>query len=150
MNLPEGTEWSNKNDTPTCKRTEIYIGNNENTLRFLSLYKSARWVVVTQFHRLPFYYDGELVNRTQMYVKRKTYDIRIEVKTFISRHILHQHWLIHLSHRFTNASKPATYKSFYCYLIHFRTSVSTSSSLKCLQRFSTQLWTAASDKHFQP
>jgi hypothetical protein len=57
--------------------------------------------------------------------------------------------LIHLSHRFSSASKPAVYKSFDCCLSHFRTSVSTfSSSLKCLPRFSTQLGTALRDKHF--
>jgi hypothetical protein len=47
-------------------------------------------------------------------------------KTFISRQILHQHYL---SHHFTSASKPAALKSFDCYLSHFRTSVATSSSV---------------------
>jgi hypothetical protein len=36
--------------------------------------------------------------------------------------------MIHLSHRFTSASKPASWKSFVCCLSHFRTTVSTSSS----------------------
>jgi hypothetical protein len=36
--------------------------------------------------------------------------------------------LVHMPHRFTSASKPATQKSFDCYLSHFRTSVSNSSS----------------------
>jgi hypothetical protein len=36
--------------------------------------------------------------------------------------------LIHLSHRFTSASRPAAQKSFDCCLSHFRTPVSTSSS----------------------
>jgi hypothetical protein len=35
---------------------------------------------------------------------------------------------IHLSHLFSNSSKPAAQKSFDCCLSHFRTSVSTSSS----------------------
>jgi hypothetical protein len=39
---------------------------------------------------------------------------------------------IHLSHRFTSASKPAAQKSLDCCLSHFRTSVSTSSSAKRL------------------
>jgi hypothetical protein len=41
------------------------------------------------------YYEGESVNRSQMDIKRKACDIRIlppPKKTFISRHILHQHW----------------------------------------------------------
>jgi hypothetical protein len=41
--------------------------------------------------------------------------------------------LIHLSHCFPSASKPAAQKSFDCCLSHFRTSVSnSSSSVKCL------------------
>jgi hypothetical protein len=35
---------------------------------------------------------------------------------------------MHLSHRFTSASKCAAYKSFHCCLTHFHTSVSTFSS----------------------
>jgi hypothetical protein len=38
-------------------------------------------------------YEGEPVNRSQIDIKRKTCDIRIwEKKTFISWHILYQHW----------------------------------------------------------
>jgi hypothetical protein len=36
-------------------------------------------------------YEGESVNRSQMDTKRKTCDIRTWKKTFISRHIVHQH-----------------------------------------------------------
>jgi hypothetical protein len=36
-------------------------------------------------------YEGESVNRSQMDIKHKTYDIRNWKKTFISRHSLHQH-----------------------------------------------------------
>jgi hypothetical protein len=37
-------------------------------------------------------YKGESVNKSQMYIKRKTCDITTWKKTFISRHILFQHW----------------------------------------------------------
>jgi hypothetical protein len=38
-------------------------------------------------------YEGQWVIRSQLDIKRKTCDIRtFEKKTFISRHILHQHW----------------------------------------------------------
>jgi hypothetical protein len=40
-------------------------------------------------------------------------------RTFISRHILHT--LMHLSHHFSSASKPAACKPFQCCLSHFRT-----------------------------
>jgi hypothetical protein len=37
-------------------------------------------------------YEGESVNSPQMDIKRETCDIPTWGKTFISRHILHQHW----------------------------------------------------------
>jgi hypothetical protein len=70
-------------------------------------------------------YEGESVNRSQMDMKHKTYEYFI--KTFISRHILHQHW-----YTFTIAlpvrRNPQHRNLFDCCLSHFRTSVSTSSS----------------------
>jgi hypothetical protein len=66
-------------------------------------------------------YEGKSVNRSQIDIKRKTCNIRTWVKT-----------LIHLSDRFTSASKPSTYKSFDCCLSPILTSISTSSSAKRL------------------
>jgi hypothetical protein len=40
---------------------------------------------------LRFIYEGESVHRTQFDIKRKTWYSKLE-KTFISPHILHQHW----------------------------------------------------------
>jgi hypothetical protein len=71
-------------------------------------------------------YEGESVNRSQMDIKSKTWKTRTWNKT-ISRHTPPP-TPIHLSHRFTTASKPAAYKSFYCCFSHFHTFVSTSSS----------------------
>jgi hypothetical protein len=68
-------------------------------------------------------YEEESVNMSQMDVKRKTCDIRNWKNIYFSTYP--PPTLIHLSHRFTSASKPAAYKSFDCYLSHFRTSVST-------------------------
>jgi hypothetical protein len=61
--------------------------------------------------------------------------------------------LIHLPHRFTSASKPAAWKYFDCCLIHFRISVSiSSSSAKHLppsfEPFQRQTLPAVNRKHF--
>jgi hypothetical protein len=48
------------------------------TLSYILLLKSIR--------------EGESVNRPQMDTKCKIYDVHTWKKTFISRHILHQHW----------------------------------------------------------
>jgi hypothetical protein len=82
-----------------------------------------------------------------MDIERKIYDIRTWKKYLFLD--ISSPTLIHLSHRFISASKPAAWKSFVCCLNRFCTSVSTfSSSAKLLPRFSTQLWTALRDKHF--
>jgi hypothetical protein len=39
-----------------------------------------------------YIYEEESVNRSQIDIKRKTCDIQSWKKTFISRHVLHQHW----------------------------------------------------------
>jgi hypothetical protein len=76
-----------------------------------------------------------------MDIKLKIYGIRTWKKTFISRHILR----IALPVR-----RNSHHKSLDCCLSHFRTPISTSSpSAKLLLRFSTQLWAALRDKHFQ-
>jgi hypothetical protein len=48
--------------------------------------------------------------------------------------------LLHLSHHFTSALKPAAYKPFDCCLIHFRTSVSTSIGTPCTIHFECSGW----------
>jgi hypothetical protein len=40
-------------------------------------------------------YDEESVNSSRMDIKSKTCDIRTKRITFISRHILHQHWYVY-------------------------------------------------------
>jgi hypothetical protein len=66
-----------------------------------------------------------------MDIKRKTYDVRPGKNVYFSTYP--PTTLIHLSHRFTRASKPAPQKPLDCCLSHFRTSVSTSSpSARCL------------------
>jgi hypothetical protein len=59
----------------------------------------------------------ESVSRSQMDIKRKTYDIQKNIcfSTYPPP------TLIHLSRRFTSASKPTAWKSFDCCLSHFRT-----------------------------
>jgi hypothetical protein len=37
-------------------------------------------------------YEGESLNRSQMGIKHKEYDIRTWKNSFITRHIMHQHW----------------------------------------------------------
>jgi hypothetical protein len=69
---------------------------------------------------------GESVNRSQMDIKRRTYDTQTWKKHFST---YPPPTLIHFSHRFTSASKPAAQKSSCC-LSHFRTSVSSSAAFK--------------------
>jgi hypothetical protein len=72
-------------------------------------------------------YEEESVNRSQMDVKPKTCDIRNwGEKTPIYFSTYPPPTLIHLSHHFTSASKPAAQKSFDCCLSLFCTSISTS------------------------
>jgi hypothetical protein len=68
-----------------------------------------------------------------------------------------KHLFLDISSTNTDTLAPSLYqcvetrslKIFYCYLSHFCTTVSTSSSsTKYLSRFSTQLWTALRNKHF--
>jgi hypothetical protein len=56
-------------------------------------------------------YEKESVNRSQMDIKRKTCDIRTWKNTYFSTYP--PPTLIHLTHRFTSASKPAAQKSFW-------------------------------------
>jgi hypothetical protein len=67
-------------------------------------------------------YNEESVKRSQMDIKRKTCDMR----TWKIRNIYFSTYppptLIHLSHRFTSASKPAAEKSLDCCLNQYRTS----------------------------
>jgi hypothetical protein len=85
-------------------------------------------------------YEGESVNRSQMNTKRQTWYSNLD-ESFMSRYI-HQPTLIHLSHRFTSASKPAVKKSVDCCFGHFRTVIS--------ETFATKLWTSFRDRHFPP
>jgi hypothetical protein len=55
--------------------------------------------------------ERERVNRSQMDIKRKTYDNRTWKNIYFSTYP--PSTLIHLSHRFTSASKPAAQKSFW-------------------------------------
>jgi hypothetical protein len=58
--------------------------------------------------------------------------------------------LIHFSHRFTSALKPAAWKSFGCCLSHFRTSVSAStSSVKRLPPSCEQTYATDTSQHKQ-
>jgi hypothetical protein len=59
-----------------------------------------------------------------MDIKRKTCDIRTWENIYFSTYP--PTTLIHLSHRFTSASKLAAQKSFDCSLTHFRAPISTS------------------------
>jgi hypothetical protein len=65
------------------------------------------------------WYKAESVNRSQMDIKRTTYGIRTCKNIYFSTYP--PPTLIQLSRRFISASKPATSKSFDCYLSHFRT-----------------------------
>jgi hypothetical protein len=88
-------------------------------------------------HGIPAIYEGESVNRSQMYsyIKRKTYDFRTWKKTFISWHILHQHWYTCSIALPVRRNLQHTREVFFdCCLSHFRTSISTSSSPKRLPR----------------
>jgi hypothetical protein len=98
------------------------------------------------------WYEGESVNRTQMDIKCITCDIRTWEKSFISRHILHQHWYtcpIALPVR----RNPQNKSFLYCCLSHFCTSVSnSSSSVKRLHlvvnRFTRQTLPIVNRKYF--
>jgi hypothetical protein len=96
-------------------------------------------------------YEGKSVNMSEMDRKRKTCDIQTWKRTFISRHILYQHWytLIALPVR-RNPQHRSLSDS--C-LSHFRTSVSTSSSLRefldpVVNRFTRQTLPTVNRKHF--
>jgi hypothetical protein len=69
-------------------------------------------------------YEGESINRSQMGTKLKKKVIFEPGKNFYFS-TYPPPTMIHLSHRFTCASKSAACKSFHCCLSHFRTSVST-------------------------
>jgi hypothetical protein len=98
---------------------------------------------------LPFRYEGESVNRSQMDIKPKTCDIRNwGEKKFISRHILHQHWYT------CPIALPVRRNPQHRSLL----TVVTATSAPPFQHqrnichrygnFSTQLWTSLRDKHF--
>jgi hypothetical protein len=87
-------------------------------------------------------YEGESVNRSQMDVKRKTYDIWSWKKNLFLD--ISYTKLIHLSHCFTSASKPAAFWVLPQPLPHPRFNLVIS------ETFAIKLWTALLDKHFQP
>jgi hypothetical protein len=99
-------------------------------------YRYSIWHTILNIKIITNKYEGKSVYRSQMDVKRKTRDIRTWKKN-ISFSTYPPPTLIHLSHRFTSASK----QSFDCFISHSHTSVSTSSS-------STKLL-PLSGKHFR-
>jgi hypothetical protein len=93
-------------------------------------------------------YEGEAVNGSQMDMNRKTCDIRTREETFISRHILHQHWYT------CPIALPVRRNAQQISLLTVTSATSAPGRSATFERpwenFLTQLCTALRDRHFPP
>jgi hypothetical protein len=85
-----------------CKEN-ISVSSDEVNVSYSCIYLETLALGLVQ-QCIPLY-EGESVNRPQMDIKRKTCDIRTWQKNYFSTYP--PPTLMHLSHRFTIASKPA-------------------------------------------
>jgi hypothetical protein len=70
----------------------------------------SKTLITMQYRKQCYAYEGESVNRSQMHIKHKTFDIRTWKKTtYFSTYPPPKS--IHLSDRFASASKPAAKKT---------------------------------------
>jgi hypothetical protein len=90
----------------------------------------------------PVFYEGELVNRSEMDIQRKTCDNRTRKKKLFFRHILHQHWYTCPVRRNPQHTSLLT--------VVLATSTPPFKALRPWEDFSTNLCTALRNKHFSP